>query len=75
MEEFLEETILTGLKGRIYEVIVLKKVNRPEAGIDDTGIQPFVICDFILYLHSKIWSLESTICPRSLDSMFFIGCY
>ena len=48
---------------------------RPEAGIDDTGIQPFVICDFILYLHSKIWSLESTICPRSLDSMFFIGCY
>ena len=28
MEEFLEETILTGLKGRIYDVIVQRKFNQ-----------------------------------------------
>ena len=28
MEEFLEETILTGLKGRIYNLIVLRKINQ-----------------------------------------------
>ena len=42
MEEFLEETILTGLKGRIYEVIVLKKVN-----------QKIKICDAWAFVEKK----------------------
>ena len=28
MEEFLEQLILTGLKGRIYDLIVLRKANQ-----------------------------------------------
>ena len=28
MEEFLEQLILTGLKGRIYDIIVLRKANK-----------------------------------------------
>ena len=42
MEEFLEETILTGLKGRIYEVIVLRKVN-----------QKIKICDAWTFVEKK----------------------
>ena len=60
MEEFLEETILPCLKGRIYEVIVLRKVN-----------QKIKICDAWTFVEKKInQKFSTTISKRDLQKKY-----
>ena len=60
MEEFLEETILTGLKGRIYEVIVLRKVN-----------QKIKICDAWTFVEKKFnQKFNTKISKRDLQKKY-----